>query len=286
MKFVFFGTPFFSARTLEKLLDGGMIPVAAVSNPDRPAGRKKILTAPPVKTAAEAWSAKTGRSIEIFQPEKLDADAVEHLQSLDADLFVVFAYNKIFRKTVLDIPRLGTIGIHPSLLPKYRGPSPFQSAILNGERETGVTLYLLNEGIDSGPILVKSSPIEITDSATFTTMADELADIGAQLLLKIIPDFIAGKIQPRAQAESQATYTKKFKTEDGFVAPEDLTAAIQGNTGKADSILRKMNALNPEPGAWTTTSAGKRMKLLKAKIEDGRLVLRETQLEGEKPKQP
>lgn len=126
MKYVFFGTPSFAARTLQKLLDAGMTPAAVVCNPDRPTGRKKIVTAPPVKSTVEAWTERTGQAIEILQPEKFDEATVTKLRSFDADIFLVFAYNKIFRRNVLDIPRRGIVGIHPSFLPAYRGPSPFK----------------------------------------------------------------------------------------------------------------------------------------------------------------
>jgi methionyl-tRNA formyltransferase len=284
MKYIFFGTPDFSARCLTILLDHGIVPITVVCNPDRPVGRKKIITPPPVKTAAQAWMATTGKTIEILQPEKIDAEFRDHLRVLNSDFFVVYAYNKIFRKETLDVPLLGTIGIHPSLLPKYRGPSPFQTAILDGETQTGVTLYFLDEGIDSGPILAKSDPVPITDEDTFHSVAMKLAEVGANLFIKNISDIASKKITPQPQDESQATFTKKFKTEDGFVAPEDLAAAIQGDAEKAHSILRKINALNPEPGAWTTTTDGKRMKLLKAKIEGEHLALVETQEEGQKTK--
>jgi folate-dependent phosphoribosylglycinamide formyltransferase PurN len=163
MKFIYFGTPDFSARLLERLVSAGFEPVAVVTNPDRPVGRKKIITPPPVKQFLLDMKNREPRTanhekIEILQPEKLDAAFLEKLKSFGADVFVVFAYNKIFRKELLAIPRLGVVGVHPSFLPKYRGPSPFQSALLNGETETGVTLYRLVEGVDSGPIVRHRRP--------------------------------------------------------------------------------------------------------------------------------
>jgi methionyl-tRNA formyltransferase len=140
MRYVFFGTPRFAEIVLRKLLDAGMPPVALVCNPDRPVGRKKIVTSPPTKTLAT----NNRTPIEILQPEKLDEAFMEQLQTLRPDFFVVAAYAKIIPKAVLAIPRLGTLGVHPSLLPKYRGASPIQSVILNGERETGVTIYAMD----------------------------------------------------------------------------------------------------------------------------------------------
>jgi len=278
MRFIFFGTPSFSARTLEALIEHSLTPIAVVCNPDRPIGRKKVLTPPPVKTIAQRYP-----NIEILQPEKLDEDFVRKLTSLNADFFLVFAYNQIFRKNILAIPRLGTIGVHPSFLPKYRGASPFQTAILNGDSETGVTLYLLDEGIDSGPIIARSAPVKISDEDNFNSLAEKLADASTEILIKMIPDLVAGRITPEPQDKSKASYTKKFTTEDGFIKEEDLKNA-ESYTREAKEILRKINAFNPEPGAWTMKD-GKRMKLLKAKIENQKLVLTKIQIEGEKPRE-
>ena len=278
MKFIYFGTPDFSARLLERLIASGMVPVAVVTNPDRPVGRKKIVTAPPV-----AQILRRHAGIEILQPEKLDEAFRERLKSFGADVFVVFAYNKIFRKEVLDIPRLGIVGVHPSFLPAYRGPSPFATALLNGETETGVTLYRLDVGVDDGPIIAKSKPVAITTDDTFQSLAEKLTDVGAELLIETLPKFVAGEIMPQPQDESRATFTKKFKTEDGFVESSDLTAAQSGDAQKAAVLDRKIRAMNPEPGVWTMQN-GKRIKLLEAKIDGGKLRLTKIQEEGQKPK--
>lgn len=279
MNYVFFGTPSFSARCLKILLDHGMPPAAVVCNPDRPVGRKHIVTPPPVKRLIAEHPAR----IPVFQPEKLDAEFQQKLRALHPDFFVVFAYNKILRKEVLDIPRLGTVGVHPSFLPKYRGPSPFQTALANGETETGVTLYLLDEGVDSGPVIARSKPVPIGDADTFDSLAEKLADIGGHMLVETIPSFYGGKITPMPQTEADATFTKKFKTEDGFVESDDLRAAENGDPEKAAYLDRKIRALNPEPGVWITRD-GKRLKLLEAKITGGALRLTVIQREGEKPK--
>jgi len=279
MNYIFFGTPSFSARCLKILLDHGMVPAAVVCNPDRPVGRKQVVTPPPVKTII----AELAPTVPIFQPEKLDAEFQAKLKAFNPDLFVVFAYNKILRKEVLDIPRLGTVGVHPSLLPKYRGPSPFQTALLDGDTETGVTLYLLDEGVDSGPILTKSKPVPITEVDTFASLAEKLSDIGGNLLVETLPPFYEGKVKPMPQDEAGSSFTKKFKTEHGFVEPDDLTAAEQGDAHKAAYLDRKIRALNPEPGVWTMQD-GKRLKLLEAKIVAGALKFTVTQREGEKAK--
>ncbi len=284
MNFLFFGTPDFSAHCLELLLKHDFVPRAVVCNPDRPAGRKKVMTPPPVKTSAEAWNAAHHANIEILQPEKLDADFVEKLKSFRADFFLVFAYNKIFRKNVLDIPRLGIVGIHPSFLPQYRGSSPFQTALLDNQKQTGVTLYVLDEGVDSGPILAASKPVEITKSDTSHSLAFKLADIGAQLALETLPRFVDGAITPQPQDGAKATLTRKFKTEDGFVDANDLALAEQGDEKKSAEIFGKIRAFTPEPGVWTLRD-GKRIKLLAATIQNGALHLTKTQEEGQTPKQ-
>ncbi len=279
MNYIFFGTPDIAARCLRILLDHGMVPSAVVCNPNRPTGRKHVITPPPVKTLI----AHRQSPIPILQPEKLDAEFQAKLKAFNSDFFVVFAYNKILRKEVLDIPRLGTVGVHPSLLPKYRGPSPFQTALLDGETETGVTLYLLDEGVDSGPILTKSKPVPITETDTFASLAEKLSDIGGNLLVETLPPFYEGKIKPTPQDEAGASFTKKFKTACGFVEPDDLAAAEQGDAHKAAYLNRKIRALNPEPGVWTMRD-GKRLKLLEAKIVNGALRLTVIQREGEKAK--
>jgi methionyl-tRNA formyltransferase len=279
MKYIFFGTPWFSKIVLEGLVRAGMPSMALICNPDRPVGRKKIITGPPTKQLVTDEKLP----IKIFQPEKLDADFIAQLRALEPDFFVVFAYNKILRKDVLDIPRLGTIGFHPSFLPRYRGPSPFQTALLNGELETGVTLYLLDEGVDSGPIIATTEPVAITNADTFNSLARKLAEAGGALLVKTLPAFNEGQITPVPQDNAAATLTKKFTAEDGFVKAADLAAAQTGDIQKSTYLDRKIRALNPEPGVWTM-SDGKRIKLLKAEIENGALRLTETQREGERPK--
>ncbi len=269
MKYVFFGSPRFAEIILGQLIDAGMPPIALVCNPDRPFGRKQILTPPATKTLL----ATRELAISVLQPENIAA-AVETLRVLDADFFVVAAYAKIIPETVLEIPHQGTLGTHPSLLPKYRGASPIQSAILSGERETGATIYLMDSAMDHGPILATGKCSVETDEA-YPALEQKLAALSARLLIEALPAFAAGKIQPQPQEEMQASYTKKFKTEDAFIDESDLALAENGDTERADGILRKINAFNPEPGAWTMRG-GKRIKILSARVEAGRLILGET----------
>lgn len=286
MKYIFFGSPRFAEIILHGLICADEPPLAIVCNPDRPVGRKKIITPPPVKSfMRDEGRAGRSKEIKIFQPESL-SDLIALTPTFSAlapDFFVIAAYAKIIPKSVLKIPRLGSIGVHPSLLPKYRGASPIQSAILAGEPETGVTLYLMDEKMDHGPMLANNKLQVTSDKATYIELHDALADLGAKLLIETLPKFVEGKIKPQAQDETLATFTKKFTTEDGHIAPEDLAAAEKGNAQKTAAIDRKIRALNPDPGAWTMRD-GKRFKLLEAKIQNGSLQLIKTQKEGEKPK--
>lgn len=278
-KFAFFGSPEFAAIILKNLVDSGHIPQAVVCNPDKPVGRKKIITPPPVKVLAEKYN------IETLQPEKL-SDIKSQLLNFNCQFFILASYSKIIKKEILDIPKLGVIGVHPSILPKYRGPSPIQSVLLAGEKETGVSLYLMDEKIDNGPIINKSE-IQISKSETYETLMRKLAELGGNLLVKTLPDFIAGKIKPQPQDHSQTTFTHKFKTQDAFINYSDLETALNKEGQIAIEIFNKIRGFYPEPGAWTVnppTGGGKRMKILKAELtEEGKLKLKTIQYEGKLP---
>ncbi len=280
-KYVFFGTPRFAEIILGRLIDAGMPPIALVCNPDRPFGRKKVVAPPPAKRRAlEARAAR----IAVFQPEKPDEELMRRLKPLKADLFVVAAYAKILPRDVVNLPRLGTLGAHPSLLPAYRGASPIQSAILRGEHETGASIYRMDEKMDHGPIFAEGRCDAGGGMTSYPELEEKLAELSAKLLIETMPKLLKGALEPRAQDESEATYTKKFTSGDGFVAEADLAAAERGDAEFAGGILRKINALNPEPGAWTTQT-GRRVKLLGAVIApDGALRLTKTQAEGERPR--
>jgi len=270
-KFVFFGTPEFAAIILERLIKAGWSPAVVVTNPDRPVDRKQTLKAPPVKFSIFNFQF----SIKVFQPEKL-LEIKDKLTEMGADFGILAAYGKILPKEIIDIFPKGIIGVHPSLLPKYRGPTPIQSAILNRDEETGVTLFLMDEKIDHGPILINhKSKIK---NQNYGDLIKELAEISADLLIEILPKYLAGEIKPQAQDESQATYTKKFTTED---------AKVDLEKDQPELVWRKVRALNPEPGVWTLRQAQgklKRMKILEADLDDGKLILKKIQFAGEKVK--
>src|SRR3989344_2689033 len=260
--YVFFGTPSFAAIILEKLIGNDWVPKALVCNPDRPVGRRQIITPPPANKEA-----LVGVSDELFT---------------EADFGVLAAYGQIVPAEVIKKARLGIIGVHPSLLPKFRGSTPIQSAILEGVSETGVSLFLMDEKVDHGPIIGKQES-GIRKEDAYETLETRLAGLAADLLIEALPKFVSGEITPLPQDEAEATYTKKFTTEDAYISPEELKAATSGeNKEKVFEIERKVRALNPEPGVWTILD-DKRTKLLRASIKENNLVLKTIQPEGKKP---
>lgn len=265
-RYIFFGTPRFAAFALEELIRGGMPPLLVVSNPDRPTGRKQTPTAPPAKTIAE----KAG--IPVLQPEKLDTNFIERLRKYDADCFLAAAYGKILPEELFAMPKKGTLGIHPSLLPRHRGASPIQAAILAGDAATGVTFFLLDKEVDHGPVLGQETLV-LRGEETYREIEEALAVMGARLTLALLPRYLAGKLSPAPQDHTQATFTKKFKTEDGFI-----------EIGKDDPevIARKVRALAEEPGVYTMQE-GKRLKLLAVEKRPEGWIATKIQREGKTP---
>jgi len=232
MKIIFIGTPEFGAIILKKLVENKYKPVLIVTAPDKPIGRKQILTPPPIKVLAEKYE------IQVLQPEKLSM-IIEQLSSLNPDLIIVAAYGKILPKEILDIPKKGCLNIHPSLLPKWRGPSPIQYAILNGDKKTGVTIILMDEKTDHGSI-VNQRTLEIEENETSTALYDKLANLGAGLLMETIPKWQKGMLKVRAQDETKATFTKILTREDGRI--------IWKKT--ADDLLKQIKAFDYWPGSF------------------------------------
>ena len=269
MKYIFFGSPEFAAIILEKLISADYIPAVAVCNPDRPMGRKKVITAPSTKIVAEK------HGIKVWQPENLGIGNWElEIDKLGGiDFAVVAAYAKIIPKVILDTLPAKFVGVHPSLLPKHRGASPIQTAILKGDELTGLTLYLIDEKVDHGPVLAKRELNYELRIMNYEKTQRKLANLGGDLLVEALPKFVNGEIKPQPQNEAEATYTKKFTTEDAFVDLEKDNPV---------EIERKIRALNPEPGAWTMLN-GKRTKLLEAEIVDKKLRLKKIQAEGKTP---
>ena len=248
LKVVFMGTPAFAVPALDALSDAGCDIVGVFTQPDRRAGRGRRLTAPPVKQAA------IERGLPVSQPASLrrDADARSHIASLKPDVIVVVAYGLFLPADTLAAPPLGALNIHPSLLPKYRGPSPVATAILEGDATTGVTLMQLDEGMDSGPIIAqRETPIDAHETAE--TLTARLFDMGAQLLADTLPSWRTGEIAPMTQVESEATITSLMKREDGAI---DWTRP-------ADYIARQVRAYHPWPGTFTRWN-GRQLKIYQA----------------------
>ena len=273
-KYVFFGTPQFATLILGKLCEKGFPPLCVIANPDRIAGRKKVLTPPPIKMLANEYE------IPILQPERL-SDIKEDIKRLNADVFVVAAYGKIISRSIFTLPSMGTLGVHPSLLPMYRGSSPIQYTIMNGDKETGVTIYCMDELIDHGPIIAqKSIPVL---NATYLELEARLADLSTTMIAQLLAIESHNSFKSTSQNESKASYTRKLFDKDGFIDQITLSQAKSGKEENvANSIDRKIRAMNPEPGTWTEEN-GKRIKLLEARIENAKLLLTKIQVEGKKP---
>lgn len=256
LRIIFMGTPSFAVPALESLIanraPGVILPdgyeiVTVITRPDKPVGRGKEIVFSPVKQAALA------HGIPVWQPGSLKRpETIEALAAYRADLFIVAAFGQILPQAVLDLPRYGTLNIHASLLPRYRGVSPISEAILQGENETGVTIMLIDAGVDTGHILLKRripiSPLETTGSLTV-----KLARVGAEALMEALPLWIGGKLTPQPQDEQQASYTRMVRKEDGLI---DWHLS-------ADILARQVRAYNPWPGAHTHWR-GKLLKILAA----------------------
>ena len=250
MKIVFMGTPDFAVGALEALVEAGHEVVAVVTQPDKPKGRGKEMQQTPVKACA------LKHNIEVFQPVKIKTpEAVEVLKGYGADLFVVAAFGQILSKEILDMPKFGCVNIHASLLPKYRGAAPIQWAILDGEKETGVTIMQMNEGLDTGDMLTKVIvPIEDTD--TGESLFEKLAEAGAKLLIETIPQIEAGTLHPEAQDDSLSTYAKMIKKEMGLIDWKKEAVVLE----------RLVRGMNSWPSAYTHFN-GKTLKVWEAGVE-------------------
>jgi methionyl-tRNA formyltransferase len=231
----FFGSPDFAVPTLTALIESPYRPCVVVTQPDRPAGRGRTPRPSPVKVAAEA------AGIDVLQPARLrDPEATAALASFRPELQVIAAYGQILRPDVLALPRFGTLNVHASLLPRWRGASPVAAAILAGDAETGATIMLVNEGEDTGDILTaRPEPIRSDDDAG--SLSDRLAALGAALLLETIPAWLAGEIAPRPQDPSRATRARRLRKAQGRI---DWTRP-------AAEIARQVRAFSPWPGATT-----------------------------------
>jgi methionyl-tRNA formyltransferase len=252
-KIIFVGTPEFGAIILENLIKADFKPVLVITETDKPVGRKQIITSPPVKIAALRYN------ISIAQPGKIKD--YKEIKNLNPDLIIIAAYGQIIPKEILEIPKYGCLNVHPSLLPKYRGSSPIQYAILNGDQETGVSIMLLDEKMDHGPIL-GNSKIQIPKSKNYFELHDELAILGAKLLTEIIPKWLNNEIKPMPQDETKTTFSKIFKKEDGKI----------NWTKSAQEIERQIRAFDPWPTSFAECGENKfdikTIKIWRASVQE------------------
>jgi len=291
-KFVFFGTPDVAAQTLEILKQAGYLPALIVTAPDKPQGRKMLITPPPTKV----WAIEN--NIPFIQPDKIVEEKIyEVLRTLAqadepsraifqqenmrgeqnfVDFFLVVAYGKILPEEIIKSPRLGSINIHYSLLPKYRGASPVESAILAGETETGVSIQQMEFKMDAGPILAEEK-VEILPDEKTEELRARLIKIGGELLVKILPDFLAEVGLPQIkQDESEATFCKKIKKEDGLVDP------FNDNPTKT---YNKFRAYHKWPRIYYFDANKKRVIITDATLENGKFVIKKIIPEGSKEKE-
>jgi methionyl-tRNA formyltransferase len=248
---VFMGSPDFALPVLRSLAANYPV-VGVVTQPDRPAGRGRILTPPPVKLLASELG------IPVIQPMRLSEPAAfEQLHRWAPELIVVAAFGQILRPVVLDLPKFGCLNVHGSLLPRWRGAAPIQAAILNGDEETGITIMCMDPGIDTGPILSQRS-LSITHDDNAYSLAMKLAQLGAKLLIDTSPGYLSGELLPAEQDDTKATYAPMIKKEDGQL--EFSSTAME--------LDRKIRAFYPWPGAFTLFN-GQMLKIHRAHPMDG-----------------
>jgi methionyl-tRNA formyltransferase len=252
-KVVFMGTPEFAVPSLKALVEAGYRVPSVITQPDRPAGRGKKLKPPPVKVEAERLG------IPVYQPEKVkdNEELKELLEKISPDLIVVAAYGKILPDWLLNLPKKGVVNVHASLLPKYRGASPIQSALLSGERETGITIMEVIPQLDAGPI-ISQERVEITEKDDARSLHDKLSKLGAELLIKTLPDYLSGEITPTPQKEEEATYCTQIKKEMGRIDWRE----------SAQRIFNKVRAFTPWPSAYAYFN-GRLVKITKARPVEG-----------------
>lgn len=252
MKIVYMGTPDFAVPALETLVQEGYEVGYVVTQPDAVRDRGKKIKMTPVKEKAVELGLK------VLQPEKIkkDADFFQQLECYEPDLIAVAAYGQILPKEILELPKLGCVNIHGSLLPRHRGAAPIQRAILEGDEETGITIMFMEEGLDTGAMLAKcSTPVEQKNGAQ---LHDELAQMGARLLADTIPKLAAGQIQPQPQNDEDSTYAPMISKKDGKI---DFS-------WEPERIERLVRAFDPWPGAFTSYK-GKLFKIWKAEVLKG-----------------
>ena len=264
----FFGTPDYAVMTLDALHQAGFEIAFVVTMPDRPRGRKMLLTPPPAKVWAEQ------HKIPVLQPEKLhDIEFIEKLKSFACDIFVVIAYGKIIPEDILNIPKGKSLNIHGSLLPAYRGSCPIETAILENQKHTGVTIMRMDSEMDHGPIIATKDVFVEPWPPQAEILGSEIVKAGSELLVSILPDWISGKLPEHEQDHSQATFTKMIKKEDGL---------IDFNDDPYKNYL-KIQAYHGWPSAFFFIEKdGKkiRVKITQASFKEGKLIIEKVIPEG------
>ena len=275
---VFFGSEENSVIVLKKLISlPSLRIVAVVTQPPRPKGRKKILTPTPVAQFAQK------HHLAILTPEKLDQKVINYLKKdKKPKLGVLAAYGKIIPQKLIDIFPWGIINIHPSLLPKFRGPTPVEAALLSNQKESGVSIFIIDFQIDHGPLLTQTKE-KIRRHDNQESLSRRLFKLGAETLADILPQYLSKQTIPTSQNHRKATFTKLLNRDDGYIEYGALKKAINKGEAKAIEIERKIRAYHPWPGTFTVLENQKRMKIIKAHLENKKLVLEEIQLEGKKP---
>lgn len=247
---VFMGTPDFSIKPLEALVESDHNIVAIFSQPPRRSGRGMKKNKTPVHSFADK------KKIPVYTPKNFKSvDDINFIKNLNPDIIIVSAYGLLLPKEVLDIPKFGCLNIHASILPRWRGAAPIQRSIMSGDKETGITFMLMDEGLDTGKI-IKKFPIKINKDKNAKFLHDELSFLASSNLIKTINDYIAGKINPFNQEEEGITYAEKIQK-------ADCRLDWKSN---AEEVLLLVRALSPYPGAWFLTKKNKRVKVLDAKI--------------------
>jgi methionyl-tRNA formyltransferase len=249
---VFMGTPDFAVQTLQALIQQHTV-IGVVTQPDRPAGRNRQIQPSPIKQVAlEA-------GIPMFQPEKLrKAEAIETLKQWKPDAYVVAAFGQILPQVVLDIPQYGSINVHASLLPRWRGAAPIQAVIRAGDAESGVTIMKMDAGLDTGPMLTQRA-IPLAADETGQSLHDKLAIVGAELLIDTLPGYFNGTIQPQSQDESRVTYAPQITKEEGLIDWKQDAASIE----------RLVRAFTPWPGTYTSWN-GQQLKIHSGSVAKGK----------------
>lgn len=263
--FIFFGTPDYALIVLKTLVENGFIPKLVVCSPDAPIGRKQIVTPPPAKIFAEE------HSIPVFQPKKIDSQAIEYIKTFSPQYAIVAAYNKILPQSLLDVLPDKFLNVHPSLLPKYRGPAPDIGPILNQDNTTGVTIIILDALVDHGPIVAQEE-YNLDQAAYSREVGTELFKRGGEMLCSIIPKWLQGEIIPLAQNHDKATFTKKLTKTDGEISLSD----------NSKELWAKWRAYKPWPGLYFFTKDNVRIKITKARFEDGQFIIEKVIPEGGK----